>query len=173
MTYQRIALVMTIVMVLTGCTTSSSVPAEQANPTSGAAHPTLVSPSPVLDPQNLIQPDHLIYLGAFRLPGNGERPKTFAYGGNAMTFNPDGDAADSDDGFPGSLFITGHDRLAYGELPDGSQVAEVNIPTPTIMGAPAELPTAAFIQEFANVTKGFFTGLDEIPRIGIAYLDTP
>ena len=40
------------------------------------------------------------YLGAFRLPGGDEPPLTFAYGGNAMTFNPDNN----------SLFISGHDR---------------------------------------------------------------
>lgn len=32
-----------------------------------------------------IGPDELEYLGAFRLPGGGERPDTFAYGGGAMT----------------------------------------------------------------------------------------
>ena len=47
------------------------------------------------------------YLGAFRLPQGGERPKTFAYGGNAMTFNPDGDRSGPKDGFPGSLFSAG------------------------------------------------------------------
>ena len=30
---------------------------------------------------------------------------SFAYGGNAMTFNPNGDPAGPRDGFPGSLFI--------------------------------------------------------------------
>jgi len=32
-----------------------------------------------------------IYLGAFRLPEGGERPKTFQYGGAAITFRPGGD----------------------------------------------------------------------------------
>jgi len=62
-----------------------------------------------------LQPADVSYLGAFRLPGDGERPETFAYGGNAMTFDPGGDSAGSDDGFPGSLFITGHERMPYGE----------------------------------------------------------
>jgi hypothetical protein len=39
-------------------------------------------------PTKGIRPDNFQYLGAFRLPAGEERPQTFAYGGNAMTFNP-------------------------------------------------------------------------------------
>ncbi len=113
------------------------------------------------------------YLGAFRLPGDLERPRTFAYGGNAMTFNPDGDPDGQDDGFPGTLFITGHDRIAYGDVPDGDQIAEVDIPQPVVSASLAELNTAAFVQDFEDVLAGHFTDLEEIPRIGLAYLDTP
>jgi len=74
---------------------------------------------------------------------------------------------------PGSLFITGHDRLPYGELPDGGQVAEVDIPAPTLTGDVAALNTAGFLQGFADVAAGHFADLDEIPRLGLAYLDTP
>jgi hypothetical protein len=130
-----------------------------------AAEPTL--------PGDLVGPADLVYRGAFRLPDDGERPLTFAYGGNAMTFNPNGDPSGPNDGFPGALFITGHDRMAYGELPDGSQVAEVNIPIPLVAGDPADLPQAAFIQGFHDVAAGLFTEMEELPRIGIAYLDTP
>ncbi len=42
----------------------------------------------VVDSGNLLQPQDFTYLGAFRLPGEEDRPRTFAYGGNAMTFNP-------------------------------------------------------------------------------------
>ncbi len=121
----------------------------------------------------VVQPGDLQYLGAFRLPGGDVRPQTVAYGGNAMTFNPNGDPSGSGDGFPGSLFVTGHDRLAYGELPDGSQVAEISIPEPVKSGSLAELNQAEFLQQFHNVTQGFFTELEEIPRIGLEYLDTP
>jgi len=120
-----------------------------------------------------IQPADLVYLGAFRLPDNAGRPRTFEYGGNAMTFNPNGDPSGPNDGFPGSLFITGHDRMPYGELPDGSQVAEVNIPAPSLSRDVADLPQAGFLQGFHNVAEGHFVGLDEIPRIGMTYLDTP
>jgi hypothetical protein len=121
----------------------------------------------------VIDPQDLEYLGAFRLPEGGERPQTFDYGGNAMTVNPYGDPGGAQDGFPGSLFITGHDRMPYGELPNGGQVAEVNIPVPVNSGNVAALNRAGFIQSFKNVTAGHFTRMDEIPRIGLLYLDHP
>jgi hypothetical protein len=120
-----------------------------------------------------LQPSDVSYLGAFRLPGGEDRPATFAYGGNAMTFHPAGDPGGSGDGFPGSLFITGHDRLAYGEMPNGSQIAEVTIPAPSVAGSVDGLPSAEFVQPFADAAQGLFVGLDEIPRIGLQYLDAP
>ncbi len=118
----------------------------------------------------LVQPADFTYLGAFRLPGGEDPPQTFAYGGNAMTFNPDGPAATSAT-LPGSLFLTGHDRIAYGGVPNGDQVAEVNIPTPVVAEDPASLPQATFVQSFHDVTAGYFTDLEEIPRIGLQYLN--
>jgi len=120
----------------------------------------------------LVQPADFTYLGAFRLPGGEEPPRTFAYGGNAMTFNPDGDPGNAD-AYPGSLFITGHDRIAYGGLPDGDQIAEVSIPAPAVAANPADLPQASFIQGFHDVLAGHFTDLEEIPRIGMQYLNHP
>ncbi len=121
----------------------------------------------------LIQPEDLTYLGAFRLPEGTVRPDTFEYGGGAMTFNPDGDPAGASDGFPGSLFVTGHDRLAYGELPDGSRVAEIAIPVPMLADHPAVLNRASYLQPLTDVAAGFFVGLDEIPRVGLSYLNRP
>ena len=117
-----------------------------------------------------VQPTDFEYLGAFRLPGGDDRPKTFAYGGNAMTFNPDGDPFGPNDGFPGSLFITGHDRMPYGELPDGDQVAEVAIPVPVRSKDLDQLNTATFVQDFGNAFQDMFTILEEIPRVGMLYL---
>jgi hypothetical protein len=71
------------------------------------------------------------------------------------------------------LFITGHDRLPYGELPNGSQVAEISIPVPVESDSLGELNQAGFLQAFHDVARGYFTGLEEIPRIGMQYLDTP
>ena len=137
-------------------------------PTASLSAPVSIEP---LQSEPLIQPADLVYQGAFRLPGGDERPGTFAYGGNAMTFNPDGDPAGPDDGFPGSLFVTGHDRIVN-DLPNGSQVAEINIPAPVVSKDPNQLSQADFLQNFYEVTAGQFIGLDEIPRIGMAYLNT-
>jgi hypothetical protein len=121
----------------------------------------------------VIDPRSLEYLGAFRLPSGGNRPRTFEYGGNAMTVNPLGDPGGAADGFPGSLFISGHDRMPYSELPNGSQVAEVGIPAPIISADVDSLTRADFIQNFCNVTAGHFTRMDEIVRMGLLYLDHP
>ena len=121
---------------------------------------------------NRLQPADFTYLGAFRLPNGGARPKTFAYGGNAVTFNPAGDKSGPKDGFPGSLFITGHDRLPYGELPDVGKIEEVNIPIPVISKRPSQLKRASFLQNFTNVLGGRFTNMEEIPHVGMQYLDT-
>ena len=102
-------------------------------------------------------------------PGDEERPKTFAYGGNAMTFNPDGDPSGARDGFPGSLFVMGHNRIAYGDVPDGNQVAEISIPAPVNAADMEALNTAEFLQDFQNVLAGYFTDLEEIPRVGMTY----
>ncbi|MBI5641560.1 MAG: hypothetical protein HZA17_14160 [Nitrospirae bacterium] len=120
-----------------------------------------------------LQPTDFQYLGAFRLPGDDVRPRTFEYGGNAMTFNPNGDPGGNNDGFPGSLFITGHDSLPYGELPDGSRVAEVSIPAPLISNDISALNQAGFLQDFQQVDGGLFSGYAELPRIGMTYLSHP
>lgn len=141
-----------------------------ATPSSSSAQPTFAGEIPS---GPIVQPSDFQYLGAFRLPGDGERPLTFAYGGNAMTFYPGGDPTGAGDGFPGSLYITGHDRMPYGELPDGSQVAEVSIPVPVIASSIDELNQAQFVQEFHDVAEGFFTHMEELTRIGLQYLDNP
>ena len=122
----------------------------------------LLAPAGDLHAERL-QPADIVYLGAFRLPVGQARPKTFEYGGTAMTYRPDGG---------GSLFISGHVRLAYGELTNGGQIAEVSIPTPSRARRVGRLPRARFLQRFHNVARGRFKGLDEIPRMGLQYLKT-
>ncbi len=124
------------------------------------------TPTPTIPaPAGVISPNDFTYLGAFRLPDDGEKPKTFSYGGNAMTFNPGGDSG------KGSLFVMGHDRQPWGDLPDGGQIAEISIPTPVSSTNVSNLNTAAFLQNFSNVADGYFTDLEELPRIGMAYLN--
>lgn len=160
----------------TGEPSAGQNPPEEPSPAPLIKTPTAVrvsDPNGISIPaSNHIDPEQLAYLGAFRLPQAGERPLTFAYGGSALTFNPEGDPQGAGDGFPGSLYVMGHDRLPYGELPDGNQVAEVSIPAPA--GGPLEsLPTAEFLQDFEDIARGQFAGLDELPRTALLYLDHP
>ncbi len=135
--------------------------------------PNVVNQTPAPPPANgLLQPADLEYLGAFRLPGDDTPPQTFAYGGNAMTFNPDRQHSDPTR-LPGSLFVVGHDRQPYGGLPNGNQVAEVTIPQPVNSHNLEDLPTAALVQNFADVAAGYFHDLDEVPKVGMQYLNLP
>ncbi len=169
----RFATVTALFLLLALAIACNAQPTAAPAPTTPPAAPS-PTPRPSLPaPTGVLAPEALTYAGAFRLPEGQERPLTFAYGGNAMTVNPNGDPSGPDDGFSGSLFVTGHERMAYGELPDGSQVAEVTIPVPVIADDIAALNRAEFVQGFSNVTAGYFTGLDEIPRIGLLYLDHP
>lgn len=164
-----LALVLLLSLGVSGCAGGQQqAPAGQATPAPSSFLPVVPK-----DDGGLVQADDLEYLGAFRLPAGGDRPLTFAYGGGAMTFNPNGDPGGASDGFPGSLFIMGHDRLPYGELPDGNQVAEVSIPAPVISDDLSGLNTAAFAQPFHDVAAGHFAALDELPRVGMLYLDHP
>lgn len=151
-----------------GVLNDGAVPGQRTG--DGAYVPALRS-SP--SPSSRIAPTDIVYLGAFRLPLGGLRPLTFEYGGNAMTFRPGGDPEGGTDGFPGSLFVTGHDRMPYGELPDGSRVAEIAIPAPVVSRNVEDLPQARLIQPLVDVTGGLFAGIDEIPRLGMQYLDRP
>ena len=128
--------------------------------------------APAIVPSGRIAPEDLVYQGAFRLP-EGSNGSNWEYSGDAMTYYPDGDPDGPNDGYPGSLFITGHDRQAWGSLPDGDQVAEVSIPIPALHEDPGELPQAQFIQPFNNVTAGYFTEMEEIPKLGLSYLNHP
>ena len=158
--------------------TATDAATASSTPTSTATYAAAGSPTPTATPTmplaaDLLRPGDLAYQGAFRLPDDGERPLTFEYGGGAMTFNPQGDAAGPPDGFPGSLFVMGHDRMAWGELPDGNQVAEINIPVPVVTSELNQLQQAGFLQGFHDVTRGHFTNLEELPRVGMEYLDAP
>jgi len=116
-------------------------------------------------PQNLITPENIIYEGSFRLDA-GARVGSyglFAYGGYAFAYNPQGDPSGANDGYPGSLFGSGHET--------GNCIAEVSIPQPVISSAKnvSDLPSTTPLQAFADP----FTGLPSIANIGVwglAYL---
>ena len=169
----RTPLILTILMILLFACTPGQSPPAQTESEPGPAADNIPQPPAVPPYADALPVEDLEYMGAFRLPGGDERPQTFAYGGNAMTFNPDGNPSGSQGGFTGSLFVMGHERIAYGDLPDGNQIAEINIPAPVLSRNIEDLNTAEFLQDFQNVMSGYFTHLEEIPRIGLTYLNRP
>ena len=132
-------------------------PSNEANPISPATAASLPSPS---DPNAVIQPDELEYLGAFRLPSESGY-SSWDYSGRGLTYYPDGDSNGGADGFPGSLFGVGHDQQQF--------VSEISIPVPVVSKNLDELNTAETIQPFSDITRGMF-GETEIPRLGLQYL---
>ena len=106
-----------------------------------------------------IQPANLEYKGAFRLPDD----PGWEYSGYAMTHYPGGDPNGPHDGYPGSLFIVGHDQKQH--------VSEISIPAPIISSDknPEDLNRARTLQDFGDITGGMF-GYLEIPRAGLQYL---
>ena len=121
--------------------------------------PAAASPQP----SQRLQPEDLAYLGAFRLPGDAPDEIGWMWSGNALAYYPDGDPNSPEDGFPGSLFGTGHNWNSY--------VSEISIPVPVNSASKNldELNTAVTLQEFADIRGDLFDYL-EIPRVGLAYL---
>ncbi len=111
---------------------------------------------------HLIHPDDLTFKGSFRLPEGAQEPG-WEYSGYAMTHYPDGDPDGAADGYPGSLFIVGHDH--------DQDVAEIAIPAPVISDNKSleDLPAAHHLQDFHDVRNNFY-GYLEIPRAGLQYL---
>lgn len=112
-----------------------------------------------------IQPADLRYLGAFRLPdraADAPDAESWEYGGQALAYRPDGDREGSADGYPGSLFGTGHDVHDW--------VSEIGIPAPSLSRNVDELAVATTIQGFHDVRGGLFDALNEMPRVGLAYV---
>ena len=112
----------------------------------------------------LIQPEDLEYVGAFRLPDEPEQTG-WVWSGEAMTYYPDGDPDGPADGYPGSIFGTGHNHYQY--------VSEITIPVP--INSPTKnlngLNTATTLQPFQNIRGGLYDfEAFEIPRVGLEYL---
>ena len=76
------------------------------------AEETLASPAAMIPAGPLIQPADLVYQGAFRLP-EGPEEIGWGYSGAAMAVYPGGDPDGPADGYPGSIFGTGHDWNQY------------------------------------------------------------
>lgn len=113
----------------------------------------------------LLRPADLQYLGAFRLPApaaDAVDAETWAYSCQALAYYPNGDPGGDADGYPGSLFGTGHEVYNY--------VSEISIPAPSLSRNIEDLNTATTLQEFADVRGGLFDPLNEVLRIGMEYL---
>jgi hypothetical protein len=130
--------------------------------------------APVVEPQSeektaapvvsgpLIQPGDLVYQGAFRLPTDYPSDEIgWPYGGESMAYYPGGDPGGPDDGYPGSLFGTGHAWNQY--------ISEISIPAPIISPNIEDLNTATTLQPFQDIRSNYFDYL-EMPRVGLAYL---
>jgi hypothetical protein len=141
--------------------TPTATPAATATPVatpSPTATPTLTP----ITAEGLIQPTDLTYLGAFRLP-DGPEEIGWGYSGAAMTYYPHGDPDGPADGYPGSIFGTGHDWNQH--------VSEISIPAPIISPDKdvEDLNTATTLQDFQNI-RGDLFGEFELPRAGLEYL---
>ncbi len=116
-------------------------------------------------PTQRLQPDELVYRGAFRLP-DGSGGSNWEYSGDAMAYYPNGDPSGPPDGYPGTIFGVGHDWQKY--------VSEISIPAPVISvnHSPDELNTATTAQDFRDVRAGVgsLNVLQEMPRVGMEYL---
>lgn len=113
----------------------------------------------------LIQPPDLEYRGAFRLPDWPDFEIGWAWSGEALTYYPGGDSNGPADGYPGSLFGTGHNWNQH--------VSEIGIPIPVVSPDKdlADLNTASTLQGFQDIRGGTipFSGY-ELPRVGLEYL---
>ncbi len=112
--------------------------------------------------KQLVQPGDLIYQGAFRLP-EGSNGTSWEWGGTAMTYYPGGDPGGPEDGYPGSIFATGHEWE--------QQISEISIPVPVISETKDvdDLNTAITLQDFHDI-RGDLFGYLELPRVGLEYL---
>ena len=57
--------------------------------------------------------------------------------------------------------------------PTATRWPKSDIPAPVLAANPEDLPVAGFLQDFADVTAGYFTDLEEIPKAGMQYLNHP
>lgn len=98
--------------------------------------------------ESMITPGNFEYLGAIRPPNAGRDEESFGYGGWAVAWRPDGDPEGPEDGYPGSLYLLGHQQHQL--------VAEISIPRPVISRRKQidDLPVADVLQKFHDITGG-------------------
>ena len=114
--------------------------------------------------ESMITPGNFEYLGAIRPPHSQQNDPSFAFGGWGIAYRPDGDSEGPDDGYPGSLFLLGHQNH--------QKIAEISIPSPVTskLKRADDLPAAVILQPFDDITDGileeFTAGSTEAFHIG-------
>lgn len=118
------------------------------------------------DPNTLIWPGDLRYLGAFRVPQESGDSYGWNYGGGGLAYNPVGDPEGPNDGYLGSIFGVGHDVK--------NEVTEISIPVPkrSSQKDASDLNTATVLQPFSSITEGIFTPPEDglVLHMDIEYL---
>ncbi len=115
--------------------------------------------------ERLVREDDIEYLGAFRLPTEGETLEgqwtdLFSWCKGIEAYYPAGDPGGAADGFPGSLFGVGHDWV--------TPMYEISIPAPVRSVDIDDLPVAQIIQHPTRILGGLGSSDDLLK--GIEYL---
>lgn len=134
---------------------------------SARSNPITVSTNSYAHSNSLINPNGIEYIGSIDLSEN------FSWGGEALTYNPNGDGGQtgvgSTDGFPGTFFVMNLNQPEYGF------VAEVSIPTPfiSITKSIDELNQVTILQESTNIRPENVNNLEfvDIWRTGLEYIE--
>jgi len=162
-----LALTLTVFACTLGQSAPPPVAPEPASPTQAdSTLPDNPRPTIGLPPSSeVLMPEDLEYLGAFRLP-DASGGSNWEYSGQGLTYYPDGDPNGPDDGFPGSLFGFGHDHHV--------RVSEISIPAPVISKNLDDLNTAVTLQPFSDISSGLFDpNTMDLPVADLAYLPPP
>ncbi|MBL8820423.1 MAG: hypothetical protein JNL58_30650 [Planctomyces sp.] len=104
--------------------------------------------------ESMITPGNFEYLGGFRPPSSTDDEHTFSYGGWGIAWRPDGDPDGAKDGYPGSLYLVGHQQ--------SQEVAEISIPKPVVSADDRmdDLPVSEILQPFHDVTSGLMARMN-------------
>jgi len=128
--------------------TTNIEPVPESSSTVSVRHPGHVDTTDIL-------PGNFEYLGAIRPPHVDGLSSSFSYGGSVIAHNPQGDPDGDDDGFPGSLFLSGH---IYQQ-----EVAELSIPRPILSPDSSldVLGVCTLLQPFGDVSDGIMKQMTE------------
>lgn len=149
----KVVIVIFAVLLFSECsnfTESANSPAIRPETTTFETESVAVQTN-ITPKENALSEENLCYLGAFRLPEDGEDEKNmFSWSGEALAYNPNSN----------SLFIAGHNWY--------TNVAEISNPEPIISKNLSGLNQAEVLQDFKDIRSKNFSDWDmEIPRVGL------